>query len=289
MTAVDNFLLWCELNDEEDTGDPEDFDLLVCTYVQHLYDTMRSESEAKRLRSALVFLHPSLRNQLGLTDRALLGWHRLEPARSWPPITYGLAVAAASALWMTEDYSHAAAILLAFECYLRNSETCNLRICDIALPGDPRRGRRSTLAAIALQKTKTGDKQWVTIRDPLVIHVLRYFISGPPTGKLFPGISPASFRRKLRYGLWLIGFEHSPYVVHSLRHGGAVRDYLYTPMTLEDVLRRGRWRSVATTRRYLQTTRSILLDVHIPEEAARASVYLEQERFSTFFAPHLPN
>lgn len=281
--AVTSFLEWCERNGEEDNGDPEDFDIIVSNYVQELYNSMESKSKAQTLRSALAFYKPSLNQNLGLTDRALVGWKRLEPPVSWPPITYGLALAAASALWLTEDYAHAAAILLAFECYLRNSETCNLRVRDVALPGDPRLGNKTT-AMVVIGKAKTGNNQWVTIRDPLVIHILRYFTAGPAGAKLFPDVNPRSFRKALKHGLWLIGFENAPYVVHSLRHGGACRDY-EQGMTLEDVLHRGRWRSVRTTRIYLKRCVALLLEATIPPEAAEAANSLERDRYDTFHMP----
>ena len=47
--------------------------------------------------------------------------------------------------------------------------------------------------------------------------------------------------------------DRVPYVPHSLRHGGATCDYLYAGgESLEDILFRGRWASMKSTRQYIQ-------------------------------------
>lgn len=286
-TALDNFLTWCKTEDER-AADDEELDLLVAEYIQSLYDGHNTKGEAKDLRSCLVFYRPLLKGRLGLTDRALAGWDRHEPARSWPPITYGLALGAATALWTTGDHAHALAILLAFECYLRNSETCNLRVQDVTLPGDARVGHYSTLAALVIKKAKTGKDQMVYIRDPLVIQLLKHFTAGAAADdQLLPGLTPRSFRRALRLGLKLVGFDDAPYTVHSLRHGGATRDYIFRRETLEGVLERGRWRSVKTTRIYLQSARSVLLSQAIPAPVAARVAVLESARGVAFGFPHM--
>jgi hypothetical protein len=264
LAALTPYLAWCE-ELRADPSEAADFDELLSRYIQILYDNKCSLGEALTLRSSVVFFDPGLKGLLPLADRALEGWRRLEPAESWPPATYGLAFGAACELWLCGDVAHATAILLAFECYLRNDEVCKMSVRDVALPGDARVGRASTFAAVAIQFAKTGRRQWVTVRDPLVLSLLQGFAEGAqPSDKLLPGVSPDSFRQAFRRGLDLLGFPNAPYVVHSLRHGGATHDYTVGGLSLESVLERGRWRSTATARRYLQSARVLLLDVCIP-------------------------
>ena len=67
-----------------------------------------------------------------------------------------------------------------FDCYLRHSELSSLRVRDVAFDGDPRlllRGGRAG-AAILLRSTKAGRDQWVTVRDPCVVALLRELVTG---------------------------------------------------------------------------------------------------------------
>ena len=53
-----------------------------------------------------------------------------------------------------------------------------------------------------------------------------------------------------------------PFVPHSLRHGGATADYITQGSRfLEDILFRGRWASVKSTRHYIQQGPALLAAV----------------------------
>ena len=72
---------------------------------------------------------------------------------------------------------------------------------------------------------------------------------------LFP--EPLTFRRMFYEAQVRLGWANSegkvPYVHPSLRHGGASCDYLLLGgCRLEDILFRGRWGTMASTRHYIQ-------------------------------------
>ena len=80
----------------------------------------------------------------------------------------------------------AAAILLGFDCYLRHSELMNLRVQDVALPGDPRL-QLGDSAHVVLRFTKAGKPQQVKVRDPLVLAFLVRLVAGRAPRESFNG------------------------------------------------------------------------------------------------------
>ena len=73
----------------------------------------------------------------------------------------------------------------------------------------------------------------------------------------------ASLRRLMRSVSTVIGLGATPYVPHSLRHGGATHDFLLG-RGIEHVQFRGRWQSMESSRRYIQTTRALLVQNQVP-------------------------
>jgi hypothetical protein len=80
--------------------------------------------------------------------------------------------------------------------------------------------------------------------------------------RIFP-FTPDSFRLLLRQVSESLGVGHIPYVPHSLRHGGATYDYL-SGHTVEQIMFRGRWVATESARRYIQTSRALLIMLQIP-------------------------
>ena len=78
--------------------------------------------------------------------------------------------------------------------------------------------------------------------------------TGSPNAKLFP--DPRQFRDLFRQAQENLGWDtegRRGFVPHSLRHGGASGDFLiWGGNRLEEILFRGRWASVTSTRHYIQ-------------------------------------
>jgi hypothetical protein len=70
-----------------------------------------------------------------------------------------------------------------------------------------------------------------------------------------------------------LGVGHIPYVPHSLRHGGATFDYL-RGRTVEQIMFRGRWVAMESARRYIQTSRALLIMLHIPAQLGQTAAML---------------
>lgn len=260
--SVVGFINWCRENGE-DARAASDLDELVCDYMHYLFINGGGYQAAANLISGISLHLPSLRSSLSISRRALKGWQRLRTPSPWPPLTYPLCVAIACQLSSAGFVREAIGCLLAFECYLRIGEFTSLMREDVAFAGDARLGAAYAGSALRLRATKTGTNQWVSVRDAEVIILLRALVNATPVGKpLFP-FHPSHFRRVFKAACLQLGLDHIGYVPHSLRHGGATRDYL-GGMPLEDVMFRGRWASTKSARHYIQSGRALLLSLHIP-------------------------
>ena len=60
------------------------------------------------------------------------------------------------------------------------------------------------------------------------------------------------------------GLGGIPYVPHSFRHSGATYAHL-RGATIEQIMYRGRWVSLESARRYIQTARALLIMLSIPD------------------------
>jgi integrase len=123
----------------------------------------------------------------------------------------------------------------------------------------------SHLGFIALPKTKTGLNQSARIESEVIWHLLGEYLRNNDNDSvlLFPRLSGAYVTTKLKRMCTKIGVNYH-ITAHCLRHGGATDDYINnTPMA--DILQRGRWRSEKSAARYVQSSRSLLLAVKLPE------------------------
>ena len=91
-------------------------------------------------------------------------------------------------------------------------------------------------------------------------------------------IGYAKLRLQLRQALQFIGLKNARFVFHSLRHGGAT-ELFQAGWALDNIAHQGRWRSLTTTRRYINTGLALLAEEQIASvQQARAQQLAEQWR-----------
>lgn len=244
--------------------DPVLIDQRLSRYIDDLFAARGSYDYATQAVFGLIYRCPSLRPALGEARMRLRGWQRLKTTRSHPPITWELAVVVAVTMAKWGRHAEAVATLLAFDCYLRVGELTRLEYHDVLQPHDPRMGSVHPIMAIRLAKTKTGLNQSVDLGNPHVQAVLHSYLSAYPfleRERIFP-FSPSSFRALLKDVGHALGLT-TVYVPHSFRHGGATFDHL-RGVSVTDIMWRGRWASVESARRYIQTARALLIMRDIP-------------------------
>lgn len=248
-----------------------DVDQHMADFVQRLYNkggqTGTGKQRAKNALFGLIFAEPWLKPHMVLARRALTGWEKLFPAKSYPPLTWELAAAIALVLASTFGSSRwATAVLLAFDCLLRLGELLALRREDVAFCNDPRIGALCGVSLLRIRRSKTGLNKSVTISDPAVASLLFTVVRRTEPGAfLFPW-TQADFRTAFHEACAQLGLS-ARYVPHSLRHGQATRLYLLG-VPLADIMLRGRWQASSSAQRYIQAGPALLLAQQVPDRAA---------------------
>lgn len=264
--AVLEFVDWMD-GSGEDPCTVADLDEVLSEWFHDLYVTRNQacRSTAENALSGIHLLVPEVKGQLHLCRLALKGWRKLVPSVPHPPLTWDLAVCIGVRQACTGRWLHGVATLLAFDCYLRIGEFTSLTRGDVADAGDLRLGSGHEGMALRLRHTKTGPNQWVNVRNPDVITLVRSRLSTMPSrrkrARLFP-FAPSTYRRHFKAACKDLGLSPD-YVPHSLRHGGATHDHV-RGMQLEEILRHGRWASVKSARHYVQAGRALLMSTSVP-------------------------
>jgi hypothetical protein len=257
----------------------DQLDVLLCDYFHHLYFSRYGAGKglAACTLSGLTHFYPGLRGHLPVASQALLGWRRLRPAVSYPPMLWPVVCSVAFQLLGSGHLGAAIGVLVAYDGYLRISELSALCFRDITFPSGRLHASMSTSTALVIRMAKTGYNQRVVLRDPAVQRLLAWFVSRcrpalPSTSPLFP--DAASFRSAFRRACDELRLDPR-YVVHSLRHGHATSDLL-DGIPVRDIMVRGRWRSLEGARTYLQAGAALVFSTTVPDTVRRAGL-----RFST--------
>lgn len=252
----------------------------LAAYIEYLHSIGSPYDYASQALFGAVFRRPNIKLKLGISHQCLNGWAKSKTSSSHPPLTWELTVVLAVTQARCGFHSSAVALLLAFHCYLRIGELTRLRRCDIAMERDARMGSGHTRMALRLGVTKTGLNQYVSVDDPLVAACLTQWMKYSAThsthsvaahtkseNDLVFAFSPSHFRTLLRCTLSSLHLSHIGYVPHSLRHGGATRDFLLHGR-IDSVVFRGRWENPKSARRYVQQGRALLLTHQVPTQLA---------------------
>lgn len=265
LSAVTSFSHWCESMGHMPRS-IFDLDYHLSNYMVDMWYGGKGKTLASCTLYGLDMLMPGMRSKLPLSLRSLNGFGRLRPSISHPPMPWP--VCAAVSLWLAVNnpnhgLSMAIGVILSFDCYLRTGELLGLQYDDIAFGRDARLGIDDDgRVHIHLRTTKTGSHKGVEVRDEqvkqlLMIHKKRH----KPGDRLFPWSRSTHLK-------WFHkacdAFQLSTdYVHHSLRHGGATRDYL-AGMPIGDVMVRGRWAASKSATHYIQQGRQLMMLHHVP-------------------------
>ena len=132
---------------------------------------------------------------------------------------------------------------------------------------------------LRLRVTKTGKEQPVRFTDRAMFLLLKALLATVKDYTEFViQIGHARLGIQLRQALQYIGLKNARFVFHSLRHGGAT-ELFHTGWALDNIAHQGRWRSLTTTRRYINTGLALLAEEQLARiHQARAQHLAEQWR-----------
>jgi len=242
---------------------PLDLDCQLQAYIHMLFRgsaTRGNRQLAVNTLCAIVFLDPLARNALPLSRRCLLSWEKLIPPNQSMPASSQVTYALVAHFFSLSLPQPALITWLSFDAYLRVSEVCSLQQHHVILQGQD--------LVISLPKSKTGRNQAVLLQHPVLVCLLRFYISRLPSlvSPLFT-VTPAHFRASLTQAAVALHLpQHLRITPHSFRHGGATYDFISKNRTLAEITQRGRWASEKSTRRYLQAARALVLTASLPKE-----------------------
>ena len=260
--AVLAFVAWVG---QRDVPDMHTLESVLCEY----FEARHSEGAGPYVGNCVLYgirmisatMYADLHEARGL----LRCWNGGAMHTHWPPVPFPVALVLAVHLMRSGEVAEGLGFMLAFCGLLRVSELCALRVCDVVHPSD---GRLWGLGCVllVLTHTKTGDdlsaELWVQwLWGPLLEWVRRVRGRGGAQARLFPGVTV--MRAALQRACTALGLQRCGFVPHSFRGGGALY-LLNAGVTLEEVLRRGRWRRPESARPYLQRLRALAIGPDVP-------------------------
>ena len=141
---------------------------------------------------------------------------------------------------------------MAADGYLREQDLFQIRVEDVVFRPDDigvavllGRGHRG-------ESCKTGRDQGVVFDEPLSREIFDRLVQGKrPSDRVFR-ISPMTYRKWWRWAAKRVMGDRADLVgpPHSARHTGASRDLTESYRSLEEVMKRGRWKSLTAVHRY---------------------------------------
>jgi integrase len=278
-TAVTEFLEWLERAGLE-FSTPQDCDRYLTEYITSIFISRRGAGKSKATCTVAGIGHymPDFRHHLPSSTLALKGWNKVRPSKSWRTITWDLTVLFANNI-SERSVKAAIGLLLGFDCYLRINELLRLRTTDVVDSDSAKSlGSEYKGMSIALRKTKTGPNQWVQVEDLNVRRLVRYLLRQTKPGALLFGFSDATFRRQLHLAAAHFGLGQLQFTAHSLRHGGATRDFL-RGRDLEWIRLRGRWSSMQSLQRYLNAGVVMLISTQVPKHLEHRAAQLTRDPY----------
>ena len=257
------FLRWAKTNGFTMTS-PHSLDAALCQYMTQAFLGGHQAHVGEKLVAGMIHVLPELGRagalHLPRAWRAVKGWRRLCPGRSRHPLPLCVWSAVANHMISRGRVYEAIFVLLAFIGYLRPSEALNLRRAHLLPPVGPVSRFWSILVCpeeVGVP-TKTG-----SMDDSLLLDHPRLLWMNPVWEELRRGdlnefVLPLTYRQvvdSIAVSGHMLGLKLVPY---QLRHSGASDDRLQKIRTSEEIMKRGRWRTLKSVARYEKHARVTL-------------------------------
>jgi hypothetical protein len=263
-TATNDFISWYRVQPGAFTS-IRHVDNRLCDFITLLYTAGAPMSIAVQTLFGLLHFMPELQHDLYRSRRALKGWRKNHITLSHPPMSWKLLCVFALQMAANGWYDHALASLIAYDGYFRTaSELLTLRVKDFHYSTTTTSGsdhqRVHSDFICRLRQTKTGSNKLVTLTMPALGEALIAFIRTRRLARrdrIFQ-FTAARYRFCFRMVAEMMGWGSVGFVPHSLRHGHASDDFV-NGVPIETIMTRGRWKSIDSTRHYIQSGRVHLI------------------------------
>ena len=226
---------------------------------------------------AVHYYWPQMKGRIRGAWKLFRNWRRLEVPVRAPPLPAVVARALVGLALEFEMIDFAFLIGLAFHAFLRTGEFLKLKVQDIQ--ADLHTG------VVRIQASKSGLRfnvnEAVAIYDRTVLRIWELFLlqkQRRPTDLIWSG-GAASFRKRYKELLFALHVDTHNFQCYSLRRGGATHQFMQKRL-VDPILIRGRWRSIAVARLYLEDGLAHLATLGFPPTTSQLL-----HRYSSFLPP----
>ena len=238
-------------------------DRVLALYFQDTLLEGGAPSIGSKLLAATLHTWPFLGAKIALAFpcayRCLLGWQKMVPAVTRPPLPYLAVISIVIRLLSWNEIAMAICVYIGMKGYIRPRELTSLLRSQLIAP-QVYCGSHFKFLAINLhprsqnRMSKTGywDESILmdTASDTAWLHpFFEALVEGDNSLPLWP-FSHTEFVCRFRQAVNSLGLMKLQCCLYSLRHSGASQDWLTQVRSLPKLKARGRWTSGASLRRY---------------------------------------
>ena len=275
--TCDLFTEFC-LDEQLDVTTEPQLDLAVLAYLDFCYLEGLPADVGEKLIAALRFVRTDVailgKAALPRGKRAAKGFAKVMPPRSRVPLPWEWCAGLAATLHRQGHRDSAVALLTGFDTYVRPGALLKVTVADVLRPVAAQGLGRWGLILFPQERgelSKTGTQDDTVILGNMDVDLVplmqRQMRGKNPDQPLF-SINMKEYRTHFTQAAVALGLGHHNLVAYQARHGGASRDILLKRREMEEVRKRGHWRTYASVRRYeksgrvqrvMQTTPAALL------------------------------
>ena len=289
------FIEWARGAGKRWASYPE-LDETLCEYFDERFFAGWTSDEGAKVLASLAYHDPQLHKAVNLmlprASRALRGWTKVGPADQRLPFPWCLLVLVIEDFVRRKLPAHAICLVIQWSAYLRPGEATSLKVMQLVAPvrgaAPPYDQWAVNIAPFELEKpAKTGlwDES-VTLDNLTWAHpVLSTLVEGrSPEEALWPfDLTELSKEFQCSVERWQLA--HLRPTLYAVRHSGASEDFLRRKRSLEEIQRRGRWRTSMSVRRYTKEAK-LLSELHkVSPKVLEYSAFVESQIARLFTEP----
>lgn len=250
LVRVEEFLKWIETR-RFSFKDKASVGLALADFLEFLcYQERRGIAAGRDAVHGFAHLFPDYGPFLSEAYRALQAWGRLGLQGEGRPVCFETVALVSDWCRSVQEFEMADMLEACVDGWLRFQDLEHLLAEDLIV--SQFQGQTQVAAVLGARErgesTKTGPLQGVTFEFPKIVHMLMTRKRNRrPSAKVF-NISKPRAAALWEQGLRRLGHPTMPF--HSLRHAGPSRDAFLSYRRLDEIKKRGRWRSKEALARY---------------------------------------
>ena len=229
------------------------YDVAMAQYFDMLcYEKRLMPTQGSTIMFGFLCLVPEFSGRLFLAARSLKSWRKLATSSEGGPLCEEALFLIAIFLLANGCIQEGCWALIQYDAYAREQDIEQLAPADVLFDG--KQVALEFGVASRGESVKTGANQGIVVKRAVVADILLALRSHALAAgmlKLF-SISQSSFRLKWTWACRRLGLQHTG-PPHSIRHAGPSEDLARGRAGLEQVRRRGRWRSMDSVQRYTKS------------------------------------